>query len=46
MKYNLLFNCDHILRRSRTNTLPSDAEAPTLSPRLFQHTSKIPPVPW
>ena len=26
-------------------TLPSDALAPTLSPREFQHTSKIPPVP-
>ena len=31
--------------KSRTKTVPSDADAPTLSPRLFQHTSKIPPVP-
>lgn len=35
----------YYLRRSKTKTLPSDAEAPTLSPREFQHTSKIPPVP-
>lgn len=26
-------------------TEPSDALAPTLSPRAFQHTSKMPPVP-
>ena len=32
--------------KSRTKTVPSLAEAPTLSPRLFQQTSKIPPVPW
>ena len=31
--------------RSSTNTVPSLADAPTLSPRLFQHTSKMPPVP-
>ena len=34
----------HFLR-SNTNTVPSLALAPTLSPRLFQHTSNIPPVP-
>lgn len=33
------------LRKSRTNTDPSDADAPTLSPREFQQTSKIPAVP-
>lgn len=32
-------------RRSKTHTEPSDALAPTLSPRAFQHTSKMPPVP-
>lgn len=31
--------------KSKTKTVPSDAEAPTLSPREFQQTSKIPPVP-
>lgn len=34
----------HFLR-SNTQTDPSDALAPTLSPVAFQHTSKIPPVP-
>ena len=32
-------------RKSSTQTEPSEAEAPTLSPREFQHTSKMPPVP-
>lgn len=32
-------------RRSRTQTDPSDALAPTLSPLAFQQTSKMPPVP-
>lgn len=32
-------------RRSKTQTEPSDALAPTLSPRAFQHTSNMPPVP-
>lgn len=36
---------NHSLRRSSTNTLPSEALAPTLSPLEFQQTSKIPPVP-
>jgi hypothetical protein len=31
--------------KSKTKTVPSEADAPTLSPRLFQHTSKMPPVP-
>ena len=31
--------------RSNTDTEPSLAEAPTLSPRLFQQISKIPPDP-
>ena len=31
--------------RSRTKTVPSAAEAPTLSPVEFQQTSNIPPVP-
>lgn len=34
----------HFLR-SNTQTEPSDALAPTLSPVEFQHTSKMPPVP-
>lgn len=32
-------------RRSNTQTDPSDALAPTLSPVAFQQTSKMPPVP-
>lgn len=32
-------------RRSNTQTEPSDALAPTLSPAAFQQTSKMPPVP-
>ena len=32
--------------KSRTNTVPSLAEAPTLSPRLFQQTLKMTPVPF
>lgn len=34
----------HFLR-SNTQTDPSDALAPTLSPVAFQQTSKMPPVP-
>ena len=34
-----------VLLKSKTKTLPSAAEAPTLSPLEFQHTSNIPPVP-
>ena len=33
------------LRKSRTETDPSDADAPTLSPLEFQHISNIPPDP-
>ena len=38
-------NVETYFLKSNTKTVPSEAEAPTLSPRLFQHTSKIPPVP-
>lgn len=41
LEMNLLGNRN----RSLSLTLPSDALAPTLSPREFQHTSKMPPVP-
>lgn len=40
----IIFKSDYF-RISSTHTEPSDALAPTLSPVLFQHTSKIPPVP-
>lgn len=40
-----LWSSHYILRKSNTKTLPSEALAPTLSPREFQHTSNIPPVP-
>jgi len=36
---------DQNFRRSSTNTLPSEALAPTLVPLEFQQTSKMPPVP-
>lgn len=32
-------------RQEKELTVPSDALAPTRVPRLFQHTSKIPPEP-
>lgn len=38
-------NQQRYFRRSNTQTEPSDALAPTLSPAAFQQTSKIPPVP-
>jgi len=43
--YTTKFNDVHYFLKSKTNTVPSDADAPTLSPRLFQQTSKMPPVP-